>query len=46
MYGIIIYLGVNFCIVFNCDCFFFYFRMKKKYYLWDECFNLREVKVE
>ena len=22
-----------------------YFRMKKKYYSWDECLNLREVKV-
>ena len=23
----------------------YYFRMKKKYYSWDECLSLREVKV-
>ena len=26
-------------------CYFLVLRMKRKYYSWDECVNLREVKV-
>ena len=35
-----VYIDVDFMFVFSLN-----FRMKKKYYSWDECLNLREVKV-
>jgi hypothetical protein len=30
----------------NTKCPLVYFRMKRKFYSWDECMNLREVKVK
>ena len=32
-------------LVYNCIKISIFYRMKKKYYSWDECLNLREVKV-